>query len=150
MTMDSIDKNLVESLPKREILHFTYAYNQDAIDSLVADGYSESEWNEQMYVKKEYNPAYSTQVPIEYLGKEPNFSQSIHNHRYETHYFEVHKNDFEKMAVKPTLSKQCRPARYHNFDGFVELIQEEKKGLGWLEQTSDWHTTKTFVYFIVD
>lgn len=126
---------------------------EEVVKNLVKDGYKKCNYN--VYVKETEVPAYSSQIErehIKYLGTEPHgCNYSIHDHQYDTRYYEVKREDFERMEVKPTLCNVCRPLRLHNFDGFTDVIQKERKGEGWTERYQcDYHTTITKHFFIVD
>lgn len=113
-------------------------------------GYHRIENTDSLYGKEIKRPMYSAQVHPKHIGDEPNYGQSVHEHCYYTHYYEVKRSEYEAMEVKPQLEKQYRAPRYHNFDGFVDKIQEEKQSLGWKEVSSDFHKTTSYVYFVVD
>lgn len=134
----------------REQLYYRFASSCDKPETLArweAEGYEKCQ-DSITFVKKTETVRYSAQVNPKNIGKEPNYGQSVHEHRYETIYFTVSKDEFDAMEVKPQLTTVVRPARFHNFDGFVEQTQIEKKGMGWSEQDIDYHTTTTYVYFV--
>lgn len=146
--------SLVE-LPSRKIEHYAFLSWWDSPEKkekLIAEGYEGCKGCERTWVKTEYVPAYSTQVPHRHIGNEPEpvGGQSVHSHRYYTRYYEVRRDDFDSMTFKPTLTKQHRPLRLHNFDGFVEVTQEERSGLGWSEVEQSYHQTTRYVYFVID
>lgn len=142
-------------LPSRKVEQYAYLSSWDAPekkDKLIADGYEKCEWCNATWVKIEYAPAYSTQVPNRHIGSEPEpvGGQSVHSHRYYTHYYEVKRAHYDAMEFKPTLTKQHRPLRLHNFDGFVEVTQEEHSGLGWSEIEQSYDQTTRYVFFVTD
>lgn len=122
--------------------------SQETIKKWVEEGFKPTESNRNIYVKCTETVRYSAQVHPKNLGTEPNYNQSVHSHRYNTIYFSVSKEEFDAMEVKPELTKQVRPARYHNFDGFVEMIQSEKVGMGWREQDRTYDDTNNYIYFV--
>lgn len=122
--------------------------SKETIQRWIDDGFKPTSGDRKLYYKAYETVRYSAQVRPKNLGKEPDFGQRVHSHRYNTYYFSVSKEDFESMEIKPELTEQVRPVRHHNFDGFVEMIQEEKKGLGWREQDKDFHDTTTYIYFV--
>lgn len=124
-------------------------------NELIQQGWTPSEWSRDTFYKKNKVPAYSSQIEsnkIKHIGTEPRgCNHSVHNHQYDTDYYEVKRSDFNQMEHKPTLTNVCRPLRLHNFDGFVEPTQQERKGEGWTETYQrDFHTTITKHFFIVD
>lgn len=124
-------------------------------NELIQEGWQPSQYSRDHFVKRNKVPAYSSQIEhnrIKHIGTEPRgCNYSIHSHQYDTDYYEVKRSDFEKMENKPTLENVCRPLRLHNFDGFVEPIQTERRGEGWTETYQlDFHTTITKHFFIVD
>lgn len=124
-------------------------------NELIQQGWTPSEWSRDTFYKKNKMPAYSSQIEsnkIKHIGTEPRgCNHSVHNHQYNTDYYEVKRSDFNQMEHKPTLTNVCRPLRLHNFDGFVEPTQQERKGEGWTETYQrDFHTTITKHFFIVD
>lgn len=124
-------------------------------EELLKDGYKVCESCNDLFVKETNVPAYSSQLErnqIKYIGDEPRpVNYSIHNHQYETSYYEVKREDFERMEIKPEIEQVYRPLRLHNFDGFVEETQKERKGDGWVETYQrDFHTTITYKFFIID
>lgn len=121
--------------------------SQEKIAEWLKDGFEKVE-NSTLYCKTTASPMYSSQVKVESIGKEPDYGQSVHEHRYYTFYYRVSKSDYAAMLVKPELTEQYRPYRYHNYDGFVECDQQEKRGLGWREVESNYHTTTNYVYFV--
>lgn len=128
-------------------------YPKHEIQRYLNEGYVKCEGSDSLYEKTEFAPMYRSQCPnIKYLGDEPrNCSFSIHNPQTYTKYYAVPKSDYENMAVKPTLENVCRPARYHNFDGFVEPIQEELRGKGWEEwDVVNYHATFRYVMILTE
>ena len=124
-------------------------------NELIQQGWTPSEWSRDTFYKKNKVPAYSSQIEsnkIKHIGTEPRgCNHSVHNHQYDTDYYEVKRSDFNQMEHKPTLTNVCKPLRLHNFDGFVEPTQQEHKGEGWTETYQrDFHTTITKHFFIVD
>lgn len=124
-------------------------------NELIQQGWTPSEWSRDTFYKENKVPAYSSQIEsnkIKHIGTEPRgCNHSVHNHQYDTDYYEVKRSDFNQMEHKPTLTNVCKPLRLHNFDGFVEPTQQERKGEGWTETYQrDFHTTITKHFFIVD
>lgn len=124
-------------------------------NELIQAGWTPSQWSRDHFYKENKVPAYSSQIDqnkIRYIGTEPRYSNySVHDHQYNTSYYEIKRSDFESMENKPILKNVCRPSRFQNFDGFVETIQKERKGEGWTESYQrDFHTTITKHFFIVD
>lgn len=124
-------------------------------NELIRQGWIPSDWSRDTFYKENKVPAYSSQIEhnkIKHIGTEPReCNYSVHNHQYITDYYEVKRSDFNQMEHKPTLTNVCRPLRLHNFDGFVEPTQKERKGEGWTETYQrDFHTTITKHFFIVD
>ena len=124
-------------------------------NELIRQGWIPSDWRRDTFYKENKVPAYSSQIAhnnIKHIGTEPReCNYSVHNHQYNTDYYEVKRSDFNQMEHKPTLTNVCRPLRLHNFDGIVELTQKERKGEGWTETYQrDFHTTITKHFFIVD
>lgn len=124
-------------------------------NKLKEQGWIPTSWSRNTFYKENKVPAYSSQIEqnkIQHIGTEPRgCNYSVHSHQYNTDYYEVKRSDFEKMANKPTLENICRPLRLHNFDGFVEPTQKERKGEGWTETFQrDFNTTITKHFFIVD
>lgn len=132
-----MEKAITKEVNGKELLHY-------ANKEWRSDG-----WGNLTETTK-YEPMYSSQCDTEYIGDEPRYCDySVHQRQTNTRYYRVKKDDFEKMAVKPELSKQVRPGRYHNFDGFVECIQKEKCGMGWEErQVIHYHLTIRKVFFV--
>ena len=124
-------------------------------NELIQEGWQPSQYSRDHFVKRNKVPAYSSQIErgrIKHIGTEPmDCNYSIHSHKYDTDYYEVKRSDFEKMENKPKLEKVCRPLRLHNFDGFVEPTQKERRGEGWTETYQrDFHATITKHFFIAD
>ena len=124
-------------------------------NELMQQGWKPSQWSRDHFYKENKVPAYSSQIEtnkIKHIGTEPRgCNYSVHSHQYNTDYYEVKRSDFEKMEIKPEVKEVCRPLRLHNFDGFVEPTQTERRGKGWTESyQSDFHTTITKHFFIVD
>lgn len=145
----------LSELPTRKIEQYVYLSswdNQEKKDNLISCGYAECEGLTGTLVKIEHTPAYSSQVQHRHIGNEPEpiGGQSVHSHRYYTEYYEVNRIDFDEMKFKPALTKQYRPLRIRNFDGFVEVTQEERIGLGWTEIEQSYHQTTKHVYFLID
>lgn len=122
--------------------------SKETIQEWISQGFKPTANNNDIYERKTENIRYSAQVNPKNLGEEPNYGQSVHAHRYFTYYFSVSKEDYESMEVKPELTEQVRPSRFHNFDGFVETIQTEKRGMGWSEQERTYHDTTNYIYFV--
>ena len=123
--------------------------------NLVKEGYKPSEYDPNLYILTTLVPAYSSQLErgqLRHIGTEPRgCGYSIHDHQYNTDYYEVSRADFECMAVKPELKDVVRPLRMHDFDGFVEPTQTERRGLGWTETFNlNYHTTITKHIFVAD
>ena len=134
--------------------HIVCSFEGDeVVKNLIKEGYKECGYD--VYVKETEVPAYSSQIErghIKYLCKEPHgCNYSIHNHQYDISYYEVKREDFERMEVKPILYNVFMPLRLCNFDGFTDVIQKEREGEGWTESYQrDFHTTITKHFFIVD
>lgn len=124
-------------------------------NELIRQGWTPSNWSRDHFYKERKVPAYSSQIErsrIQHIGTEPRgCGYSVHNHQYNTDYYEVKKSDYEAMVNKPELVDVCRSLRLHNFDGFVETVQNERKGKGWQESYQlNFHTTITKIFFVVD
>ena len=107
-------------------------------------------WN--MKSRIEHEPIYSSQCNPKCIGEEPRSSNfSVHTPQTYTFYFSVSKAEYDAMKVKPQLTKQVRPFRSHNFDGFTECIQKEKNSMGWEElNVITYHTKHRKVFFVED
>lgn len=128
--------------------NFKYS-SEDHIKKMEAQGY-EGPYSGDFWVLREYNPAYSSQTSPRHIGKEPEYScRSYDSHQYHTFYYEVTREQYEAMPIKPELTPIHRPIRLHNFDGFTEVIQEARDGMGWTEKKADFHSTTTYKYFVI-
>ena len=142
-----------------EVLHYVNKkwaslpyYPQHIINQFLKEGWVKESGD--LYVKTELEPIYSLfckNIP-KCIGEEPRDSNfSVHNCNTYTRYYSVPKEDYDAMLVKPELTEQAIPSRYHNFDGFTECIQKGKNGMGWVEtNVMDYHTTFRSVFFVED
>ena len=107
-------------------------------------------WN--MKSRIEHEPIYSSQCNPKCIGEEPrNIVYSVHTPQTYTFYYSVSKAEYDAMKVKPKLTKQVRPFRSRNFDGFTECIQKEKIAMGWEEMNViTYHTKHRKVFFVED
>lgn len=147
MTINGIELPAYENT---RYINLSYA-SKDIIAKREAEGWEEG--NGGFYSKTELEPMYYTQCKdIKPMGQEPRYGDySVHSHQTETYYFGVSEEEYEKMAVKPELSEQCKPVRFHNFDGFTEKIQEEVNCKGWVETDEvHYHLTRRRVFFVLN
>ena len=84
-------------------------------NELIRQGWIPSDWRRDTFYKENKVPAYSSQIEhnkIKHIGTEPKgCNYSVHNHQYDTDYYEVKRSDFNQMEHKPTLTNVCRPLR---------------------------------------
>lgn len=147
MTINGIELPAYENT---RYVNLSYA-GKERIERYIAEGWEEC--NGDFYSKTELEPMYHAQCKdIKSMGQEPRYANySVHTHQTETYYFGVSKEEYEKMAVKPELTDQCRPVRFHNFDGFTEKIQEEVNCKGWEEiDEVHYHLTRRRIFFVLN
>lgn len=104
------------------------------------------------FVKETEIDSYISQADpkeVTFLSEEPRgFCND--SRTYQTRYYKISRETYDRMKVKPQLHEIVRPERLYNFDGFVETTQRSKRGLGWVEHyQSDFYTIKTNFYFVV-
>lgn len=141
-------------IPQNEYLEHRYYRNGDEEKKreLHEQGYTENGrtefgnyWIEVWRTVK--TPRYSSQCTPKCIGTDGVDSYSG------TPYYIVTREEYERMEIKPQLSMQCKPDRWHDFDGFVEQVSTEFRSLGWVEvygNDYDTDSRKRRVYFVVD
>lgn len=126
-------------------------YSAADIKKYTDDGFVLCSPNGTLYEKIIYAPKYSSQCPnAKSLGQEPlGCGYSVQSQNTYTHYYSVSKSEYDNMAVKPELTSQCIPLRLYNFDGFTDVIQEERHGMGWEEiVVVNYHTSYRRIFFV--
>ena len=98
-------------------------------------------------------PLYSSQIPsslLKYVGGESHYGSVLYIGS-DDYYYAISKETYERMKIKPNLTDVYMPIRLHNYDGFVEVTQNGRKGIGWTETIRlNYHKYITKTYFVED
>lgn len=126
-------------------------YIEDHKKKLEQMGYKTNDGS--LYVREIKVPLYSSQIPsssLKYLSGEPD-NGSVFSIRTDRYYYAISKETYERMKIKPNLTDVYMPLRLHNYDGFVEVTQNGRKGIGWTETIRlHFHKFVTETYFVED
>lgn len=106
-----------------------------------------------LYKREIKVPLYSSQIPsssLKYVGGEPDNGSAFFI-RTDRYYYAISRETYERMRIKPKLTDVYMPLRLHNYDGFVEVTQNGRKGIGWTETIRlHYHKSITKTYFVED
>lgn len=83
-------------------------------------------------------PEYSSQCNPQHIGG----GDWLHD------YYTVSEEEYDAMEEKPELHKVCRPFKCQDFDGFREVVQDEKDGIGWTEREGFYPNIHSRYYFV--
>ena len=126
-------------------------YIEDHKKKLEQMGYKTNDGS--LYVREIKVPLYSSQIQsssLKYLSGEPD-NGSVFSIRTDRYYYAISKETYERMKIKPNLTDVYMPIRLHNYDGFVEVTQNGRKGIGWTETIRlNYHKYITKTYFVED
>lgn len=140
-------------------MKYAKSYEHEWLSEYIADhkkklelmGYKTNDGS--LYVREIKVPLYSSQIPsssLKYLSGEPD-NGSVFSMRTDRYYYAISKETYERMKIKPNLTDVYMPIRLHNYDGFVEVTQNGRKGIGWTETIRlNYHKFITKTYFVED
>lgn len=127
----------------------------EEIEQIKAQGYEfHSKWMDILEFKKINKvPWYSSQIPKDEkecigicMDDSPFYKTGGDNF-----YYAISRESYERMEIKPKLTNVYMPLRLHNYDDFVEITLNERKGIGWVQTIQiDYYKYESYTFFVED